>query len=130
MARHLWDTLQLTLSTDFEGNGCVRVMYDKSELVPGCSVLRERRFNRDAFSFPEVVVVEATDLEFEFRIYYEGEEEFGQQFRLHLDDSPEIEILIGTEQQQAKLGLRLVDFDDPLDFDDEQDDDGRFDAWA
>lgn len=101
-------------------------MYDKSESVPGCSVLRERRFNRDAFSFPEVVVVEATDLEFEFRIYYEGEEEFRQQFRLHIDDSPEIEILIWTERQQAKLGLRLVDLDDPPGFDDGQDDDGRF----
>lgn len=130
MARHYWDTLQLTISTDPQRVAYVRIMYDKGELEPGYNIMRERRFNRDAILFPEIVVVESTELEFEFRAYYEGEEEFGQTFRLHLDESPEIEITIGTEEKQAVLGLRLVSFDEPFECDDEYDDDGRYDAWV
>ena len=71
MARHYWDTLQLTISTDPQRVAYVRIMYDKGELEPGYNIMRERRFNRDAISFPEIVVVESTELEIELRAYYE-----------------------------------------------------------
>ena len=101
--QHYWDTLQLTFSTDETGAAYVRYMYDKDELKAGYNIMRERR--------------------------YEGEEEYGQSFTLHLDEAPEVEVTVGTEERHAQLNLRLVAFDEPLESD-ERDDDGRFDTWA
>ncbi len=130
MAAHYWDTLLLTLSTDETGQGYVRVMYDKDELTENYNLLRERRFDYDCHILPEVIALRCSDLEFTFKAFYEGEEEFAQTFTLHLDESPEINIQIGEEGNTASLGLQLVNFDDPIDFDDEYDDDGRYDAWV
>lgn len=130
MATSLWDTLQLTLSTDEEGEGCVKVMYDRDELVPGCNLMRLRRFHCEAVDCPEVVVISSTDLELEVQVYYEGEEDFGRIFTLHFEKNPEIEIKIGTAERTAWLGLSLECFLDSFDPDDEMDDDGRYDAWA
>ena len=47
--QHYWDTLQLTFSTDETGAAYVRYMYDKDELKAGYNIMRERRFNHDAF---------------------------------------------------------------------------------
>lgn len=127
--QHYWDTLQLTFSTDETGAAYVRYMYDKDELKAGYNIMRERRFNHDAFDFPEVIIIKNEALTLELNIYYEGEEEYGQSFTLHLDEAPEVEVTVGTEERHAQLNLRLVAFDEPLESD-ERDDDGRFDAWA
>lgn len=115
MTPQKWDTLQLTLSTDPQGIGCVRVMYCKEELEVGYNIIRERRFNRDAIPFPEIIVEKCADFEFTFKAYYEGEEEFAQNFELDMASAPEIEIRIGTEEIYAKLGLKLLALDDPAD---------------
>lgn len=131
MAKQMWDTLLLTLSTDTEGIGCVRIMYDKDELEPEYNLTRERTFDRRTADLPEIVAMRCSNLEFEFRIHYDGEKNPGRTFTLHLDENPEIEISVGDEERQATLGLRLMAPDDPSEFgDDEYDDDGRFDAWA
>ena len=128
--QHYRDTLQLTFSTDETGAAYVRYMYDKDELKAGYNIMRERRFNHDAFDFPEVIIIKNEALTLELNIYYyEGEEEYGQSFTLHLDEAPEVEVTVGTEERHAQLNLRLVAFDEPLESD-ERDDDGRFDAWA
>lgn len=129
MWSYLWDTLQLTLSTDEEGSGCVRVLFDREELEPGCNLMRMRRFNRTVVDWPEVAVVRCSELEFECEVYYEGEEESGRRCTLHLDQNPGVEIRVGTEERPATLGLYLEIFDVP-DPDEENDDDGRYDAWA
>lgn len=127
---HFWDTLQLTVYTDEEKQGCVRVMYDKDELDPGYNLMRERRFNHDAIYFPEVVVVNSSNIELEFKIYYQGEEEFEKVFLLNFDNNPQLAIKIGTDEKSAVLELLLLNFDEIQDDDDEIDDDGRYDAWA
>lgn len=127
--QHYWDTLQLTFSTDETGVAYARFMYDKDELIAGYNIMRERRFNHEAFEFPEVIVTQSEPLSLELKIYYEGEEEYGQSFTLHLDEMPEVELTVGTEENHAQLNLQLVAFDEPLETD-ERDDDGRYDAWA
>lgn len=108
-----WDTLQLTLSTDPQGIGCVRVMYCKEDLEAGHNIIRERRFNREAIPFPEIIVEKCTDTGFAFRAYYEDEEEFAQNFELDMASAPEIEIRIGTEEIYAMIGLKLLALYDP-----------------
>lgn len=137
MENHMWDTLALVLSSDPERIGCVRIHYDRDELVPGCNIMRERSFARERFPLPEIVVVSSTPLEIELRAYYEGEEDLGMDIKLHLDDDPEMWIKIGDQQEerQASLGLRLEEFGDSVeDGEDTEDvgydDDGRYDAWA
>lgn len=127
--QHYWDTLQLTFSTDETGAAYTRCMYDKDELNNGYNIMRERSFDHDAFEFPEVIVMKREPLTLELKVYYEGEEEYEQTFTLHLDEMPEVELTIGTEDNHAQLNLQLVAFDEPLE-NDERDDDGRFDAWA
>ena len=119
-----WDTLELTLSTDEEGKGCIKMMYDKEDLKPGYNLIRERRFSRDVVVLPEVVVLNCSNLKFEFEVYYEGEEELKQTFILHFKENPQMKLTIGTEEKKAILGLYLIDFDDEID------DDGRYDAWV
>lgn len=58
--QHYRDTLQLTFSTDETGAAYVRYMYDKDELKAGYNIMRERRFNHDAFDFPEVIIIKKT----------------------------------------------------------------------
>ena len=125
MPTHFWDTLQLTISTDESRMGCVRMMYAREDLSAGYNLMRSRRLNRDIVALPEIVVLRCTDLGLEFRAYYQGEEEAGQTFVLHLDDNPQIGITIGNEMKTAYLELSLMDFEDTTD-----DDDGRYDAWA
>ena len=127
MSSYRWDTLQLTLSTDEAGKGCVRVLFDRDELELGCDLMCMRRFNRTVVDWPKVVVGRCSELEFECEVYYEGEQESGRRCVLHLDQNPGVEIRVGTGERPATIGLYLEIFD-VLDPEEESDDDGRYDA--
>ena len=130
MATDLWDTLQLTLSTDNDYCRYIRTMYDKGELVAGYNLIRERRFDHDKFYLPEIVVLKYSDIELEFEVYYENEEHFRQTFTLNFNENPDMEIKIGSTEKSAVLKLNLLNLDANNNPDDEIDDDGRYDAWA
>ena len=124
MATYFWDTLQLTLSADEEGFESVKVMYDKDELRPGYNLMRGRRLNRKIADLPKMIARQCTDFEFTFDVFYKNSKNIKESFTLHFEERPQIKIIIGNTKRPINLELHLVDFNE------ENDDDGRYDAWA
>lgn len=124
-----WDTLFLTITTDPEQIACVRIMYDRDELVPGYNITRERSFDRESIDLPEIVVTEVTHSGITLRAYFEGEEDLGINISLDLNQEPLFRLQIGPSDDHTILGLEIIDIDDPIELE-EYDDDGRYDAWV
>ena len=105
---HRWDILQVILSTGREAHLQEKVFYDKDELIP----------------------VRCSALEFEFCVRLPGGHVPGESHTLHLDECPERVITGGYAENDIVLSLRLIDADDPYDFEKLDEQDGRYDAWA
>lgn len=130
-ATHYWDILQVILSTGRrEARLWERVFYDKDELIPGCDAMALRRFSLPEAALPELIPVRCSALEFEFCVRPPGGRSPGQHYALHLDECPETEVAVQGEGGIFGLSLRLIDADEPFDFEELDEQDGRYDAWA
>lgn len=127
---HRWDILQVILSTGREAHLQEKVFYDKDELIPGCDAIAMRRFSLPEAAMPELIPVRCSALEFEFCVRLPGGHVPGESHTLHLDECPEREITGGYAENDIVLSLRLIDADDPYDFEELDEQDGRYDAWA
>lgn len=129
-ATHYWDILQVILSTGREARLWERVFYDRDELIPGCDAMALRRFSLPEADMPKLIPVRCSALEFEFCVRLPGGHVPGESHTLHLDECPETEVAVQGAGEIFGLSLRLIDADEPFDFEELDEQDGRYDAWA